>query len=184
MNLKCALCGVQACALNPEKLPSRCPNYEQNPKWIQEYKSQYAQVAKAAAEITLETGLSRIDEIVLFCKKMNYNKIGFAFCKAFSKQAKIANDYLVNAGFDVISTMCKIGAISYEKIGLKHPNKLSLCNPIAQADLFNESKTEFNIVFGLCVGHDSMFIKHSKALCTVLAVKDKVHDNNPLNALK
>ena len=36
-----------------------------------------------------------------------------------------------------------------------------------------EDDTELNIVIGLCVGHDSLFISHSKAPCTVLATKDR-----------
>ena len=35
----------------------------------------------------------------------------------------------------------------------------------------------------LCVGHDSLFLKNSKALCTVLAAKDRVYGHAPLLAL-
>ena len=47
----------------------------------------------------------------------------------------------------------------------------------------NEAKTEFNIVMGLCVGHDSLFLKHSDAMCTVLASKDRVLAHNPMAAI-
>ena len=46
-------------------------------------------------------------------------------------------------------------------------------NPIYQAEKLNEHDTDFNVVIGLCVGHDSLFINHSKAPCTVLSVKDR-----------
>jgi len=36
---------------------------------------------------------------------------------------------------------------------------------------------------GLCVGHDSLFLKHSKALVTVLVNKDRVLGHNPVAAL-
>ena len=36
---------------------------------------------------------------------------------------------------------------------------------------------------GLCVGHDTLFIKHVKSPTTVLAVKDRVLGHNPLAAL-
>ena len=58
------------------------------------------------------------------------------------------------------------------------------CNPIAQALLLNEVKTEFNIVVGLCVGHDSLFIKYSEAPVTVLIAKDRRLAHNPAAALK
>jgi len=59
----------------------------------------------------------------------------------------------------------------------------SMCNPIAQAYVMNEEKTEFNIVMGLCVGHDSLFLKYADAPCTVLAAKDRLLGHNPLAAV-
>ncbi len=58
-----------------------------------------------------------------------------------------------------------------------------MCHPIAQAEILNEADTDFNIMLCLCVGHDSLFLKHSKALCTVLAAKDRVFGHAPLLAL-
>jgi len=58
-----------------------------------------------------------------------------------------------------------------------------MCSPITQAAVLNRVKTEFNIVFGLCVGHDSLFMHYSDALCTVLVAKDRVTGHNPLAAL-
>jgi uncharacterized metal-binding protein len=52
-----------------------------------------------------------------------------------------------------------------------------------QARLLNEDKTELNLMLGLCVGHDSLFFKHSDAPVTVFAVKDRVLAHNPLGAL-
>jgi len=58
-----------------------------------------------------------------------------------------------------------------------------MCNPIAQAFVLNDEKSEFNIVMGLCVGHDSLFLKYSNAPCTVLAAKDRLLGHNPLAAI-
>jgi len=58
-----------------------------------------------------------------------------------------------------------------------------MCNPIAQAQILNEQLTDFNIVVGLCVGHDSLFFKHSEAPVTVLVAKDRVLGHNPAAAL-
>jgi uncharacterized metal-binding protein len=58
-----------------------------------------------------------------------------------------------------------------------------MCNPIAQALILNETGTEFNILMGLCVGHDSLMLKYAKAPCTVLAVKDRLLGHNPLAAI-
>ena len=58
-----------------------------------------------------------------------------------------------------------------------------MCNPIEQAAFLNKAQTELNILFGLCVGHDSLFIKYSNAPITVFAVKDRVLAHNPLGAI-
>ena len=59
----------------------------------------------------------------------------------------------------------------------------AMCNPIAQAMIVNDSKVQFNVLLGLCVGHDSLFFKYAEAPTTVLAVKDRVTGHNPLAAV-
>ena len=63
------------------------------------------------------------------------------------------------------------------------PGFEAMCNPAAQAMLLNKEQTELNIILGLCVGHDTLFIKNSDAPITVLTVKDRVTGHNPLAAV-
>ncbi len=58
-----------------------------------------------------------------------------------------------------------------------------LCNPLAQAEIFNKLKTELNILVGLCVGHDTLFFRYSEAPVTVLVAKDRRLGHNPVAAL-
>jgi len=58
-----------------------------------------------------------------------------------------------------------------------------MCNPLGQAAVLDAEGCELNILLGLCVGDDVLFIKHSNAPVTVLAVKDRVLAHNPLGAL-
>ena len=58
-----------------------------------------------------------------------------------------------------------------------------MCNPIAQAKILNKAKTDFNIMLGLCIGHDSLFFKYIEGLTTVFAVKDRVTGHNPMAIL-
>jgi uncharacterized metal-binding protein len=74
-----------------------------------------------------------------------------------------------------------IGITDFDKI--HRGTDEAMCNPIFQAKLLNHSKTEFNILMGLCVGHDSLFFKNAEAPTTVLAVKDRVTGHNPLAAI-
>lgn len=131
----------------------------------------------------------RISEIIEFARRMKYEKIGLAFCVGLRKEARVVEHLLATAGFTVVSGLCKIGRVPKETLGVLDRQKIrigcfeSMCNPIAQAFLFNEEKTQFNVVMGLCVGHDSLFLKYSDALCTVFAVKDRLLGHNPLAAI-
>lgn len=131
----------------------------------------------------------RIAETIEFAGRMNYKKIGLAFCAGLRKEAKVVENLLSVNGFTVVSGLCKMGRVPKEAIGVRDDQKIrigcfeSMCNPIAQAFLFNEEKTEFNVVMGLCVGHDSLFLKYALAPCTVFAVKDRLLGHNPLAAI-
>jgi uncharacterized metal-binding protein len=59
----------------------------------------------------------------------------------------------------------------------------AMCNPVCQAELLNEHGCEFNVLMGLCIGHDSLFFKYAKGLTTVLVAKDRVLGHNPIVAL-
>jgi len=133
---------------------------------------------------------SRIQETIEFMKRMKYKKIGLAFCGAVHPEAAKLTKILQAHGFDVISVCCKAGMIGREVIGISEAEaerhgtvKNYQCNPIGQAEVMNYEKTDFNIVFGLCCGHDSLFIKNSEAMLTVLAVKDRLTCNNPMAPL-
>jgi uncharacterized metal-binding protein len=131
----------------------------------------------------------RIVEIVEFARKMKYRRIGLVFCLGLRKEAKVVEQILAVNGFEVVSGLCKIGRVPKETIGIRDDQKIrigcfeAMCNPIAQAFLFNDEKTEFNVMMGLCVGHDSLFLKYAEAPCTVFAVKDRLLGHNPLAAI-
>jgi uncharacterized metal-binding protein len=58
-----------------------------------------------------------------------------------------------------------------------------MCSPITQAEILNNEGVDFNILVGLCVGHDSLFIKYAQAPVTVLVAKDRVFGHNPVAGL-
>lgn len=131
----------------------------------------------------------RVLETIEFCKRMGYHRVGLAFCIGLHREAGILVKMMEAAGLDVVSVMCKVGGIEKEYLGFgeegkNHPGTFeTMCNPVAQALILNKAKTQFNLVFGLCVGHDSLFLKQSDALCTVVVVKDRVLGHNPIGAL-
>ncbi|HEA66714.1 MAG TPA: DUF1847 domain-containing protein [Desulfobacterales bacterium] len=131
----------------------------------------------------------RIVETMEFAHRMKYKRLGFVFCIGLRKEAKVVESLLSSNGFEVVSAVCKLGREPKETIGVRDDQKIyigkfeSMCHPIAQAYVLNAEQTEFNIVMGLCVGHDSLFLKYSKSPCTVLAVKDRLLGHNPLAAI-
>ena len=120
---------------------------------------------------------------------MGFRRLGIAFCSGLFREAEILHDVLIAHGFEVVSVVCKAGRVPKEEIGLADEDKVrpggfeSMCNPISQALFLNRAGTELNLMLGLCVGHDALFLKYADAYTTVLAVKDRLMGHNPLAAL-
>lgn len=137
----------------------------------------------------MQPSKTRIVEICEFAGRMGYKRLGLAFCIGLAREARTVEEIFSAYGFEVISVLCKAGRTSKEEIGIKDEEKIyqgteeAMCNPIYQAKLLNYEKTELNILLGLCVGHDSLFIQYAEAPTTVLAVKDRVTGHNPLAAV-
>lgn len=193
---KCGECGIYACRSGQvQKAPEHCPmrlDEEVYKEAEDEYrKPEIANLALNSA-ITESAGYrvwTRLEEIIYFSRKAGFSKLGVAFCIGLRKEAAEFVKILKQAGFDVESVACKNGSMPKELIGITEEQKLRpgqfepMCNPIGQAMLLNKAGTDFNILLGLCVGHDSMFIKYARAPVTVLAVKDRVLAHNPLGAI-
>ncbi len=132
---------------------------------------------------------TRVQEICEFSHRMGYKRLGLAFCVGLKSEAAVVESILTDNGFEVVSVCCKAGRTSKDLLGISDQDKIyqgtdeSMCNPIFQAEMLNHHETDFNVLLGLCVGHDSLFFKYSKAMVTVLAVKDRVTGHNPLTAI-
>ncbi|MEM5790126.1 MAG: DUF1847 domain-containing protein, partial [Syntrophobacteraceae bacterium] len=131
----------------------------------------------------------RILEVMEFAKKMEFHRVALIFCIGLRKEASIVHKLFENNGLDMISIACKVGRVPKEVLKLTEDQKVSpgsfesMCNPILQAGLANHYESQFNVLLGLCVGHDSLFLKYAEAPCTILAVKDRPLGHNPLAAV-
>ena len=149
-------------------------------------------IARASALVESEgyCRWTRVEEICSFARKLGFRKIGIATCISMVDLAKTLSGILESHGFEVASVACKTGGVPKEELGLRDEDKIrpgqheSMCNPVSQAELLNRAGTELNIVLGLCVGHDSLFFRHSKGLATTLVAKDRVLAHNPVGALQ
>ena len=91
--------------------------------------------------------LSRLDEVIMFAKKMGYKKIGMAFCIGLVDEAAIL-EKILSQHFEVYSTCCKIGGLKkedYEIPKVKEDKIEVICDPVLQAKVLNNDKTELNL---------------------------------------
>ena len=129
-----------------------------------------------------ERVLCRIAEVVYYCHGMGYRHVGLAFCTdLFSEARTIAN--LLRRFFTVTPVCCKIGGLNDRQIEIAEDHSQILCNPVGMARLLNKARTNINIMMGLCIGCDSVFMQLSQAPVTALFVKDRLLANNPIGAV-
>jgi len=202
--------GTTSCWSNdPDKAaarPGNCPgvNHEDLVRSsFEEYRgdSEDARIAFVAARVeglcyqpvpgsdAINARWTRVEDTIAFAKLMGYRKIGMATCIGLLDEAERLATILRAQGFEPQSVCCKAGSIDKLELGLEEQDKVRpgtfepACNPIAQAEICNRLETDMNIIVGLCVGHDMLFNKHSKAPVTTLVVKDRVTGHNPVAVL-
>jgi uncharacterized metal-binding protein len=194
----CAQCGVEACTAEPdtERPPRFCPMLT-HPELLAEVERGYLgdailrrmAVESARTEAAGYCKATRVEEIMDFARRMGWHRLGIAHCLGLMREARVARDIFLAGGFEVRTVCCKTGSIDKDDMGIQEAEKVRpghyevMCNPVGQAALLAEAATEFNVVIGLCVGHDSLFFMHSKAPATVLVAKDRVLGHNPVAAL-
>lgn len=191
----CSYCARKRCFRGDlSQAPEFCPSVVRA-ELIEEAKAslkdpENQQMAQDVARTWKDYGkLTRVEETVLYAKLRGYRKLGLAFCVGLSQEAELFTNLLFNEGFEVVAVCCMCGALSSEDVALPEEEKIlpgyrqPMCNPLGQAAVLDAEGCELNILLGLCVGDDTLFIKHSKAPVTVLAVKDRVLAHNPLGAL-
>lgn len=208
---KCAKCPERPCTQGLPKgipLPEDCP-ITHHARLIKKTIPLYREKARSgfyfAAALTEKDGYDakaareegravpvrpRIREVAEFAKAVGAKKIGLAFCSGLSDEAGRAAAILECHGLDIVSVICSCGAVDKTEAGIPAEYKIrepgrfeAACNPLVQAEILNVSGTAFNILVGLCVGHDMLFTTHSKAPVTTLIVKDRLIGHNPLVSL-
>lgn len=123
---------------------------------------------------------TRVDEIMEYARIRGMTRLGIATCGELLPESKLLSDILEANGFDVVSVTCLCGEMDPQEIGMPGSK---ICNPIMQAEVLNREKTELNMMVGLCLGHDMIFLRHCEAETTPLVVKDRALGHNPVAAL-
>jgi uncharacterized metal-binding protein len=189
----CGYCTKQSCMTEDlSDAPLNCPCrdlelQEESRKKYETEENKKLAMESCRAESEGYCRRTRIEEIMEFAEGMGYKKIGIAHCVGFIKEAGLVSKILSANGFTVDSVCCKCATTSKEIMGMKHwqinPVYEGICNPIGQAMALDKAGSELALILGLCVGHDTLFIKHCNIPVTYLAVKDRVTGHNPLAAI-
>jgi uncharacterized metal-binding protein len=193
---RCAKCQVMRCGTQEKSggVPSSCPTVRYA-DLIEETKEKYhlsenQAVIQGWYELMSKIldpekprekfSWTRVDEIMEYAKIRGMKKIGIATCYALLFESQLLTDILEMNGFEVVSVSCLCGEIDPKDMGLQGH---IFCNPILQAEVLNSEKTELNIMIGLCVGHDILFLRYCSGETTPLIVKDRALGHNPVAAL-
>jgi uncharacterized metal-binding protein len=195
MNVTCIECEAYKCRYPESKkaAPKECPrkNYpfvlKETIERSRKDRSNY-RINLACDEVLQRGGYNwtRVRELIEYARLLHYKKIGIAGCNGLIEESKILGRILTEAGFQVVLVNCMAGGAHRTKFGLKEREGAAsqiTCNPLMQAEVLNREKTDLNVMVGLCVGHDILFIKNSKADVTPIVVKDRVTGHNPIAAL-
>ena len=190
----CSHCKKEFCYEGDvSKAPAFCPTKVTTPEAeLERYSEEDRRMAQAAAivEGRYYGLLTRVEEIMEFALQMGYKHIGVGFCGGFMAESEVFVNILRANGFEVDSIDCKNGSVEKSRMGVDQADFVDcddscerMCNPAGQAEKLDAAGCELNVILGLCVGHDSLFIRHSKAPVTVLAAKDRVLGHNPIAAI-
>lgn len=136
----------------------------------------------------------RLLEIMKFSESMGWHDLGVAYCGGLTDEAGRVVEVLEKAGFRVRSVVCSCGGVDKTRFGVPGEHKIASlygdpdrfeagCNPIAQAEVLNSENLDLHIIVGLCIGHDLLFTRYSRAPVTTLIVKDRVTGHNPVASL-
>ena len=189
----CIDCAAGSCNKENAVFPQFCTTVHMNEKVLADAMAQYEKeeirkIAVAAAEVEADNycKMTRLEETIEFAKKIGAKKIGIATCLGLLTESGIVACIFRKHGFEVYGAACKAGMQKKVEIGIPERCEAvgaNMCNPVLQAKLLNEAKTDLNILVGLCVGHDSLFYKYSEAPVTTLVAKDRVLAHNTVGAI-
>lgn len=170
MAMECATCGRYACRVGRvDATPEECPMRGPFPEFDVLYASERARRLAYHAACVEGEGYGRwvrVREVAEVAHRMGWSRVGVAHCVETRREAELAARYLEGEGLRVVL-----------------PPVRGRCGPVEQAEQFRTELVELNVLVGMCVGHDSLFIRHATGPVTSLVVRDLRLRHNPVAAL-
>lgn len=170
MHVDCAACDRYACRVGRlDATPDDCPMRGPFPAYEDMYATDEARTLlyhSARVEAEGYGRWTRVHEVAELSRRMGYRRLGVAYCPDMEREGRLAARILRSKGF---------------RVAVPEPG--DDCDPGGQAAFLAARGTQLNILAGMCVGHDALFIRHSRALVTSLVVRDRRLAHNPVAAL-
>jgi len=170
MSVECSKCQSYVCKLGRDDSPTEnCPMHSDFPSFEELYSEEEQKNAAYQAALVEAEGYcewTRIREIAEYALKLGVRRVGVAFCSDMIREAKLAASYLRDRDLDVFL-----------------PPESPGCDPIAQAEFFHQTQTQINVVCGMRVDHEALFIAASTSPVIVLVARDERLCHNPVSAL-
>ena len=182
--MDCIKCNTKSCRTTE---PCQAQKFDADEMILTYHLPENMKIVKAAAQL-VDNGragtLSRLQEVIEFSRSMNFQRIGIAYCYGMEIDAALVTTIFRESGFKVYPVSCTTGGLKQSVVNTTSKIEKVSCNPLAQAAQINYESVDFTITVGLCLGHDILFNKHIKSYTSTLLVKDRVHNHNPIDAIK
>jgi len=170
MSLQCAKCKSFACRTgHSDAVPEDCPMNADFPQFDELYATDDRRDAAYQSALVEALGYcrwTRLREIAEFAERMGYARVGVAHCGDMAREAVLTALYLRDRALEA-----------------RLPPEKYKCDPLGQAQRFASENTQLNVIAGMCVGHEAIFIRASQAPVTVLVARDERFCHNPAAAL-
>lgn len=170
MALDCAHCDSMVCRGGLRDAgPEFCPMLGDFPEFEKLYQEENRLRLAVQAALVEGEGYcrwTRIREIAEFSRKVGFGKLGLAHCPDTSEVASRAAGVLKEEGLEALL-----------------PPAAEACAPVEQARFFETEQTELNVLTGMCVAHEALFLKSSHVPATALVARDARLRHNPAAAL-
>lgn len=170
MSTHCAKCKCYACRRGRvDAAPADCPMHGAFPSFEALYSEPEAKRMAYQSALVEALGYerwNRLREIAEFAERMRIQRIGIGYCPDMAREAVLAATYLRSYQLEV-----RLPPEEYD------------CNPVGQAMLFDRIRTQLNVIAGMCVGHEAVFSRVSRAPLTALVARDERFRHNPAAAL-
>ncbi|WP_274596751.1 DUF1847 domain-containing protein [Desulfurobacterium thermolithotrophum] len=115
--MKCHRCYFPACYREGKE----CKNLKGILKKLPEFERKLLTVS-SHIEKEFYCKLTRVEELIEFAKRMEFKRIGIAFCIGLLEEAKTFAKILESCGFEVFSAICKIGGIDKSELNIEKIN--------------------------------------------------------------